>query len=866
MFSSIYNKFNSLSFRSRFLLSFFIVLGITFIVGGYLVYDAAVDFKVAIANVYLSDSENLEIKEIYKTTSIKLAVLAAIVFIITLILSSISSKFFNSQFERIKNLLASYSEGNYHIRELVSTDDESSDIIQNLHNLAETLEDKQRSIGQLQSKVYNLFNHAPSMFCILDLDGNIKNINIAFKEHLNITKEEAIGHNFLDFIENPNDSVFKNGFIDYLMDESKEHFVEIKVFSSKTPAFDVRMNWNFISDNPDKEFTKHALYGDQVVFGFRVNLFDLTAQKKYEAQKAVLFETMTIVPRLLGTSIAAEELLEYILEQMGKAIEFDLSAVLLSPSEGVDQLIVSAVYNKNGIGDELEGKEFSISRTNLKLVVDTQLKTTTSGLFFEDTFDKELQKNPLTLLLPLIILGDVVGVMIVERCDTTEFTKEEKVIAEAFSSLAAGSIQSVLLRQELQARNIEINQTIKELEKKDQIIQRELDMAVSIQQGILPESSYDWNGLNLVSHYEAMGKVGGDFFDFFHLPQGDLAVFIADVSGHGIPAALVTTMAKVSFTTAAQQFNSPTKILELVNQDLCSNIKTDDYLTVFLITIDKNYNITYVNAGHQPALHYSKKNKTLQRLDSPGYFVGMMGEMGLSYQESKLKLDFGDRIMLFTDGIVEAVNKNREEFGIEYLENLFVDNYQLSVKELENKIINEIQIFTNGVDQKDDLSLIILELDEEYEKIVQFINEGRKNFKLGNYQESIFFFKKALQNDPDNLDIILLTAEAHFRAHQFDASVKYFEDYINIKDNNPYVYYHLALCYFKLKEFNKSIQSNQNALEIDKQFIKSLHLIGLTHKKLGNYDEARKYFAELLEVEPDNQKAIKEMIYLDSLS
>ncbi len=870
MLKKLLNRFNSLSIKSRFIFTFLFfvfVIAISTITIGWIADDTFKHFlnHPEISNK-LTDKDKTMITSARNHLLIVGGVITAVSLLMASIMSFLASHYFSSQIQRIFRLLKAYSEGDLDMREKVTAKNEIGQILNNLHHMAHQIKEKQSDLIRVQKKVLDLYHHSPSMYCTLDLNGIVESVNKTFENVLGKNQKDFIGKPFTDLLSHDTKGAINHNFKDFLLTSDSKKGVEFQLNSPNNKTIHVHMSWNYFTEQLDHDFKTHEVYQGKDIYGVRANLNDVTAEKESAKQKNILFETMSVIPKLLGTVIAVEELLLFLLEELEKAIEYDLASVLLSPAEGIESLSVAAMNGLDGKGKALIGHNYAQDDPKLKYVMENHRRQVLDKLFFSELFpDSDQMNNQCSLVIPLIIIDEVIGAMVIDRVRTDGFSHDEIIMAEAISSIAAGAIQNVLLREELQSRTIEVKRTVDELELKDLTIQRELDMAFSIQQGILPEESYVWNGINILNHYNAMEKVGGDFYDFFHMPHGQLALVIADVSGHGIPAALITTMAKITFTAAAQKNHSPAKILEEVNKDMCEYIKTDDYLTVFLLIIDRAYQVTYVNAGHQAALLYRKKTREIESLDTPGYFVGLMGEMGESYEESSIQLDFGDRIMLYTDGIVESTNLSKEQFGDERLERLFLDHADKPLEELKTIIIDSINVFSKGVSQKDDLSLVLLELDVNYERVLQSIFEGKKNFKLGNYKESVFFFKKALKSDPANLEVILNTAECYFHEHQFEESIQYFEKYIEIKPNNPLAYYHLALSYFKLKDFDQSIKANKMALDIDKNYVKSIHLLGLTQKKLNNIEEAKQYFNELLKIEPDNKKAKMEISYLNSL-
>ena len=158
---------------------------------------------------------------------------------------------------------------------------------------------------------------------------------------------------------------------------------------------------------------------------------------------------------------------------------------------------------------------------------------------------------------------------------------------------------------------------------------------------------------------EDLIQVGGDFFDIININNNSVAVFIADASGHGISAALLATMYKMSFTNAISKSSSPAEIFREINIQTRKVLDAHDFLTAFLITISPIGEITYSSAAHRPALILRKNKNIGEILFTKCLFLGINTNFNAPYEEKKDKLDKGDRLLLYTDGILEESNKNR---------------------------------------------------------------------------------------------------------------------------------------------------------------------------------------------------------------
>ncbi len=206
-------------------------------------------------------------------------------------------------------------------------------------------------------------------------------------------------------------------------------------------------------------------------------------------------------------------------------------------------------------------------------------------------------------------------------------------------------------------KNLEYKKLL-ETEEREKIILDELQLASDIQRSLIPVKEKIYPFIKVKYHYEYLMQVGGDFFDIININNNSVAIFIADASGHGIPAALLATMYKMSFTNAISKFSSPAEIFREVNIQTRKVLDTHDYLTAFLITISPEGEILYSSAAHRPPLILRKNKNIGEILFTKGLFLGMNTNFETPYEEKIDKLEKGDRLLLYTDGVLEEKIKN----------------------------------------------------------------------------------------------------------------------------------------------------------------------------------------------------------------
>lgn len=243
-------------------------------------------------------------------------------------------------------------------------------------------------------------------------------------------------------------------------------------------------------------------------------------------------------------------------------------------------------------------------------------------------------------------------------------------------------------------------------------IEEEMEMAKSVQEGLMPKALPDVVNIKSAAVYIPTGKVGGDLYDIIITPRQKIAILIFDVSGHGVPAALIGAMAKMLFANFIEKSDSPAAVFYEVNNQLCYFIKTEQYLTAFLGIFDPIKNtMVYSRAGHVPPLIYHARRETISLLDCKGFFIGHSALQDIvSYSEKEVQLDAGDKILFYSDGLTEGCNEAGKLYGNERLKKVFTANGQLDINDLITKIVEDQALFREGCPLRDDFTMLCIEM------------------------------------------------------------------------------------------------------------------------------------------------------------
>jgi serine phosphatase RsbU (regulator of sigma subunit) len=251
-------------------------------------------------------------------------------------------------------------------------------------------------------------------------------------------------------------------------------------------------------------------------------------------------------------------------------------------------------------------------------------------------------------------------------------------------------------------RRQRLEQEIRERER----IGHELRVARRIQQASLPKEVPTIEGWQITPFYRPAREVGGDFYDFHLLSEGHVGLVVGDATGKGVPAALVMSSTRSMLRALARASNSPGEVLEQVNDLLVADIPPNMFVTCFYAILDlKNGSLRYANAGHDlPYLHRGRGEA--EELRARGMPLGLMPGMG--YEEKEIKLDAGEGVFFYSDGLVEAHDPKGEMFGFPRLRTLIAEHGE--ERSLGDFLLEKLYSFVGeSWEQEDDITLLTLE-------------------------------------------------------------------------------------------------------------------------------------------------------------
>ncbi|MGD9486647.1 MAG: SpoIIE family protein phosphatase [Calditrichaceae bacterium] len=244
-----------------------------------------------------------------------------------------------------------------------------------------------------------------------------------------------------------------------------------------------------------------------------------------------------------------------------------------------------------------------------------------------------------------------------------------------------------------------------------QKLQKELQVAQEIQQMLLPSDFPKVEGFEISSYYEAAKEVGGDLFDFVEVDEDTIGIIVADVSGKGVPGSLIMTMIRTALRLESRGNKNPADVLAKVNRFVTDDMKRGMFVTMFYIILDsRNRIIHYASAGHNPMILYRGSAKKTYYLNPSGFPVGIqLPDITLfdrKIETDSIRLREDDILVLYTDGITEAMNSKRELYREERFLDAIRNNGHLDVAEFVRSVKDDLKTFTGGAPQNDDITFV----------------------------------------------------------------------------------------------------------------------------------------------------------------
>jgi serine phosphatase RsbU (regulator of sigma subunit) len=467
--------------------------------------------------------------------------------------------------------------------------------------------------------------------------------------------------------------------------------------------------------------------GDQISLGSLDMRFGKVAEVPHESPAATdladepseesdAFATLAHLAPVAGTELEKLSLLLDLQVQWGDGFTADQtihrilhSALTVSGAERGCILLKASGGFVYSAGQDMRGSALTEASFHASRSVVQKVVTQGKPVFMTQGLEGELAAEKSIVAMNL----RAVGCMPLRRSDASSETLlgilylDSKVSMHTLSGLderillkLAGEAASVLERMELL--------TVREERR---VLERELELARQTQEGLLPKRIPELAGWALEAFCRPTRQVGGDFYDFIRLPDGRLAAMIADVSGKGVAASLVSSSVQGALQMLLREGRDLPEGLLRVNDYLCERSEEGRFVTLFVGLLASSGSLQWASAGHNPAYLFRRSTNEIDELCTTGVILGSLPseEFGLSHEEKSDALEPGDLLVIYSDGLTEATGPDDELFGEERLLEIIRTHGRGGAAALRPRILDALEDFTRGEEQSDDITLVLAE-------------------------------------------------------------------------------------------------------------------------------------------------------------
>jgi serine phosphatase RsbU (regulator of sigma subunit) len=306
-------------------------------------------------------------------------------------------------------------------------------------------------------------------------------------------------------------------------------------------------------------------------------------------------------------------------------------------------------------------------------------------------------ENNIVLSIPIILKNKLIGALNFGPKPSGKAYSDEDI-----DLLKTFAIQSAICFENSKLKIEEINK---------QKIEEELKIAKSIQIGLLPKEDFHIDRLDITGYSEPAKIIGGDYYDFIKINDKKLILVIADVSGKGIPAALYMSKVQAMIQFATQMFENPKDILVEVNSQIYEQIDRKSFITMVIALFDlENMTVKISRAGHNPVLY--SKNGQVEILRNNGLGLGL--ENGKFFEpnleETTLNINSDNLFLFYTDGLNEAMNIHKNEYGLNNVINIIKENKNRTSKEIQTTLLDSVKAFKGDAEQNDDITFVVVKV------------------------------------------------------------------------------------------------------------------------------------------------------------
>ncbi|MBX7059455.1 MAG: SpoIIE family protein phosphatase [Leptospirales bacterium] len=453
-----------------------------------------------------------------------------------------------------------------------------------------------------------------------------------------------------------------------------------------------------------------------------------------------------------------------------------------------------------------------------------------------------------TICVPILYKENILGVIAIEK-DIPYFYKEDDLeILEAMASQLALALNEVRLIEGL----IEAQKRIDE----------DLKMGRNVQAQIVTADLPPWNGIHFGCYYEPMVEVSGDYFDVMRRGPST-TLLLADVSGHGVSAALVTVTIHHEFRRCVEQGMGLPEIMEALGESIRPKLPEGTYFTAQIVRVYNDQTYSMVNAGHHRLLHYVAEDADFRQIDTAGIPLGIMESRRADYPEAFGRLAPGDMLVMYTDGLTEQRDREGRELGYEkpvaWLREARLAAQQsgaaYDARDICRALIERWKDHVKGAPRGDDVTVLLAMVNPGYNEAAELFRKSRTSIAQKNPHRAFTYSTQAYQQEPSLLDNLLLLARMYYREADYNSASRYLREYVESSgERSAQIFFMLGNVYYKGGDVAAAKREFKQSLSVDFAYSDSSLMLARCYLKESQNAKALKILRQACKAAPANEQ------------
>lgn len=486
--------------------------------------------------------------------------------------------------------------------------------------------------------------------------------------------------------------------------------------------------------------------------------------------------------------------------------------------------------------------------------------------------ESKSSEKKLKIYNPNEIISELEKLKPIEKKYAELFDKTEEIILSQYKTIQR--LSNIVVKDD----NEGIENISKTISESYEEFKQQLQIAQYVQKAIFPKVLPSNEFLYINAKLFPMGQTSSDFYDVFEiLKKRVYGIVVVDVSGYGVSAALVTSMVKMLFSNAVSKYLSPKLVLNYVNKELAKTLKQSSNLSCFYCVIDLyEKDIVYVTAGHTGNLYYKSEKSEFETLSTRGKKVGLIEKY--EYEEKRVKFEYGDKFIVYTDGLITFENESGEKYNHNSLLNILNNNCDKKSDELFKLLVNDIENYTDISKLSDDITFMFIDISKEAKgEVKRGLVKVEESSKLIDYYKKLLRIKEQNSDKEGIIDALLNISEIRCAIGKYDKAISHYSDALDLsyglKDKNISIKIidKLADLYLNtgnLKKaiiyINKNLKHYKN-IKNEERLMETYTLLSQVYYRQNKLRNAQKYEIKSLKIAKKKNKKLNMAVSYNKL-